>query len=235
MHDTHPTARLIKSIHPSSHRERERELSIDRWSKSEREKEYRSCIYRGAVHVCVRARKIYLSATTRRKNKQAFKKSQPSFGVIIILSHRADIKMRKYYKCRCTSLDIPFILSVICSSFQIDRQTLRKHKFPLIRGWWAYIPATAWAAWFDSAVLHWLVPLGGPGVAIGQCRSWGITVATVAPAHGADNVVPDHEDFGGPPLPHRGYPMWASKKKIYCTTQSHARVHNLLGLIETTA
>ena len=39
-------------------------------------------------------------------------------------------------------------------------------------------------------------------------------VATVAPAHGADNVVPDNEDSGGPPLPHRGYPMWASKKKI---------------------
>ena len=38
-------------------------------------------------------------------------------------------------------------------------------------------------------------------------------VATVAPAHGADNVVPDNEDSGGPPLPHRGYPMWASKKR----------------------
>ena len=50
-------------------------------------------------------------------------------------------------------------------------------------------------------------------MAIGQCRSGGITVATVAPAHGADNVVPDSEDSGGPPLPHRGYPMWASKKK----------------------
>ena len=50
-------------------------------------------------------------------------------------------------------------------------------------------------------------------MAIGQCRSGGITVATVAPAHGADNVVLDNEDSGGPPLPHRGYPMWASKKK----------------------
>ena len=39
-------------------------------------------------------------------------------------------------------------------------------------------------------------------------------VATVAPAHGADNVVPDKEDSGGPPLPHRGYPMWASKKAV---------------------
>ena len=51
-------------------------------------------------------------------------------------------------------------------------------------------------------------------MAIGQCRSGGITVATVAPAHGADNVIPDNEDSGGPPLPHRGYPMWASKKKM---------------------
>ena len=50
-------------------------------------------------------------------------------------------------------------------------------------------------------------------MAIGQCRSGGITVATVAPAHGADNVVPDSEDSGGPPLPHWGYPMWASTKK----------------------
>ena len=38
-------------------------------------------------------------------------------------------------------------------------------------------------------------------------------MATVAPAHGADNVVPNNEDSGGPPLPHRGHPMWASKKK----------------------
>ena len=36
----------------------------------------------------------------------------------------------------------------------------------------------------------------------------------MAPAHGADNVVPDNEDSGGPSLPHRGYPMWASKKKV---------------------
>ena len=35
----------------------------------------------------------------------------------------------------------------------------------------------------------------------------------MAPAHGADNVVPDNEDSGGPPLPHWGYPMWASKRK----------------------
>ena len=56
------------------------------------------------------------------------------------------------------------------------------------------------------------MPLGDPGLAIGQCRSGGITVATVAPAHGADNVVPDKEDSGGPPQPHPGYPMWASKK-----------------------
>ena len=50
-------------------------------------------------------------------------------------------------------------------------------------------------------------------MAIGQCRSGGITVATVAQAHGADNVVPDNEDSGESPLPHRGYPIWASKKK----------------------
>ena len=31
-------------------------------------------------------------------------------------------------------------------------------------------------------------------VAIGQCRCGGIMVSTEAPAHGADNVVPDKED-----------------------------------------
>ena len=42
---------------------------------------------------------------------------------------------------------------------------------------------------------------------LGQCRSGGIMVA-------ADNVVLDKEDSGGPPLPHRGYSMWASEKAI---------------------
>ena len=44
-------------------------------------------------------------------------------------------------------------------------------------------------------------------------------MATQAPAHGADNVVMDKEDSGGPPLPHRGYPMWASKKEKKAATQ----------------
>ena len=43
-------------------------------------------------------------------------------------------------------------------------------------------------------------------MAIGQVRGGGIAVAIVAPAHGAENVVPDKEDSGGP---HQGYPMWA--------------------------
>ena len=81
-----------------------------------------------------------------------------------------------------------------------------------MRGWWVCIPATALTAWIDLAVLHWLLPLGDPGVAIGQCRSGGITVATVAPAHGADNVVPDNEDSGGPPLPLRGIQCGHRKK-----------------------
>ena len=42
--------------------------------------------------------------------------------------------------------------------------------------------------------------LGDPELAIGGCSSGGITVVTVAPAHGADNVVPNKEDSGGPPL-----------------------------------
>ena len=50
-----------------------------------------------------------------------------------------------------------------------------------------------------------------------MCRSGGIMVATVAPAHDVDNDVhndvPDKEDSGGPPLPDWGYPMWALKKK----------------------
>ena len=61
-----------------------------------------------------------------------------------------------------------------------------------------------------------VVASGGSWGGNWQCRSGGITVATVAPAHGADNVVPDKEDSGGPPLPHWGYPMWASKKKYIC-------------------
>ena len=60
------------------------------------------------------------------------------------------------------------------------------------------------------AVLHWLLPLLDPGAAIGQCGSGGITVATEVPAHCADNVILDEEDSGRPPLPHWGYPMWAS-------------------------
>ena len=63
-----------------------------------------------------------------------------------------------------------------------------------------------------QAVLHWLLPLGDPGVAIGQCRSGGITVATVAPAHGAEDVIPDNEISGGPPFD-MGLTMSAPKKK----------------------
>ena len=43
---------------------------------------------------------------------------------------------------------------------------------------------------------------------------WGITVATVALAYGADIVVPDKEDSGRPPLVHWGYPMWAPKRQM---------------------
>ena len=49
-------------------------------------------------------------------------------------------------------------------------------------------------------------------MAIGQCRSGGITVATVAPAHGAEDVVPDNEISGGPPFD-MGLTMLAQKKK----------------------
>ena len=56
-------------------------------------------------------------------------------------------------------------------------------------------------------------------------------VATVAPAHGADNVVLDNEDSGGPLLPHRGYPMWASKKKFrYTIVLYHSRSNQSLDL-----
>ena len=48
-------------------------------------------------------------------------------------------------------------------------------------------------------------------MAIGQCRSGGITVATVAPAHGAEDVVPDNEISGGPPFD-MGLTMSAPKK-----------------------
>ena len=41
-------------------------------------------------------------------------------------------------------------------------------------------------------------------------------VTKVAMAHGANNVVPDKEGSVGPPLTHRGSPIWASKK--YCTS-----------------
>ena len=49
-------------------------------------------------------------------------------------------------------------------------------------------------------------------MAIGQCRSGGITLATVAPAHGAEDVVPDNEITGGPPFD-MGLTMSAQKKK----------------------
>ena len=53
-----------------------------------------------------------------------------------------------------------------------------------------------------------MIPLSAlvvdPEEANGKCRSGGITEAIVAPAHGANNVVPDKEDSGGPPLSHRG-------------------------------
>ena len=39
-------------------------------------------------------------------------------------------------------------------------------------------------------------------MAIGQCRSGGITVATVALAHGVDNAVLGNENSGGYPLYH---------------------------------
>ena len=77
----------------------------------------------------------------------------------------------------------------------------------------------------NSAVLHWLLSLGDPEVAIGQCRSGGIMVATEAPAHGVDNVVLDKENSGGPPLPHQRYQMWASIKK-----KPSPDIHGLLGI-----
>ena len=39
-------------------------------------------------------------------------------------------------------------------------------------------------------------------------------VAKVAQAIDADYVVPDKEDSGGPPLPHRSYPMRASTTRM---------------------
>ena len=48
-------------------------------------------------------------------------------------------------------------------------------------------------------------------MAIGQCRSGGITVATVALAHGAEDVVLDNEISGGPPFD-MGLTMSAPKK-----------------------
>ena len=41
-------------------------------------------------------------------------------------------------------------------------------------------------------------------VVIGQYRDGVIMVVTVAKAQDADNVVPDNEDSGEPPLSHRG-------------------------------
>ena len=64
-----------------------------------------------------------------------------------------------------------------------------------------------------SAALQWLLSLGDPEVTNGQCRSGAITVATVAPAHGVDNGIPDKEDSGGPPLPHQGYIRCGHRKK----------------------
>ena len=45
-------------------------------------------------------------------------------------------------------------------------------------------------------------------MAIGQCRSGGITVVTASLTNG----VQDQEEYDGPPLLHRSYPIWAWKK-----------------------
>ena len=71
------------------------------------------------------------------------------------------------------------------------------HLFTPMRGLWVWVPATAWAAWFDPAVLHWLLRLGDSVVATGQCRCGSVSVAREAPAQAVDNVVPVNEDSGG--------------------------------------
>ena len=81
--------------------------------------------------------------------------------------------------------------------------------------WFLCIPATAWVAKFDLAVIHWSLSPSDPEVAIGQCRSVRQTVAIKALPQGANNVVIDAGDSSGPPLPHQSNLMWASTSKNY--------------------
>ena len=78
---------------------------------------------------------------------------------------------------------------------------LKRFLFPLLRGSGIQVPATAWAARFDLAVLHGSLSLGDSEVAIGQYRSKGLMVATEATAQRAGNVVVNNEVSVGPPLP----------------------------------
>ena len=71
-----------------------------------------------------------------------------------------------------------------------------------MRELWVRIPATAWAALFDSAVLHWLLSLGYPVVVIWQRIR-----------NGGNIFVLDKKDSGGGPLPHQSYQMWASMSR----------------------
>ena len=63
--------------------------------------------------------------------------------------------------------------------------------FPLLRASLVQISVMVRMTIFDTAVLHWLLSLGDPEAAIGQCECGSVTVETDAPATGPDNAIPD--------------------------------------------
>ena len=58
------------------------------------------------------------------------------------------------------------------------------------------------SARFYLAVLHRLLSLGDPDVAIGRCRCENTRVVRLTPFQGVENVVPANVNASGSPIPH---------------------------------
>ena len=112
----------------------------------------------------------------------------------------------------CTTFLCGFYDVIMTLSQLKQKPTGFDYDMIMLRGLWVRIPGTAFGFAFDSAMLHWLLFLEELEVAIGQYSCAGIMVATKAPFHGADNVIPDNEDSGEPPIPHWSNLVWASRK-----------------------
>ena len=72
--------------------------------------------------------------------------------------------------------------------------------------------------------------MGDQGVTFGECSGGGISVGTVALAHGADDAVPDKEDSGRPPPSHWGYPMGNSAMQESAVRHTRYMISCIKGL-----